>query len=728
MQRHQHWLLAAATATLVILAGCSPQGGPGSISSRRAGTGVDKTALANAQAAISQPAWLRERLPEHTVAYLRIPSLWGNLAAPDGRPLDVALANAQHVRMIAALRKAAQTDPVLSRAGGGPLFNILLGDQAGPIEIALLDSSDGVSPVSRGLVTVPLSIPDIAAFNARVAALSTGRASPLQAPLDSHGDAALQQFGALHFDAASHRLFLSLGTTASAATLLQDMAPLNSTRPSPMQDAEREIDASGQGLFAWMTLKGMNIQLANALPALPPDGLLRDAIEHSQSIAFGWGTVDGHGRLQLQVRAPQARLLGYLAANAGEVPLKASGAPSWVATMALPGADNLRTIHASLDRDFGTGTRATYDRLAANLQTKANIDPIRFSDLFGHQLIAFADANGRFTAVKVRDRKALYATIDDLGKRFGWRHDVRKMTGGDIHHLHLALPDAMPKGAEQTQAYAFAKILTRIGSDFYWVEDGDYLVSAKVPQPLIDRLAAKPDTALGDWMRNKQGFDSTQTLIGATTTTHDMNREVYYSYLHLLDIAGNALGAPVDLSTLPTAKQLHLPTDGIASIALQANTQRLALQLDYEQVPLESLTAGRGDAMTTVAVVGILAAIAIPAYQDYVIRSQVAEGAALASGAKTAVAEAYLNRGRMPDDNAAAGVAAATSIHGAYVSSVRVDHGRIVVSYDQAETNSAIRDATLVFVPSPNNGMVEWSCDSAGGTTIPPKYLPSACR
>src|SRR6476620_11712917 len=79
--------------------------------------------------------------------------------------------------------------------------------------------------------------------------------------------------------------------------------------------------------------------------------------------------------------------------------------------------------------------------------------------------------------------------------------------------------------------------------------------------------------------------------------------------------------------------------------------------------------------MIVVAIIAILAAIAISQYQDYVIRSQVSEGSALADGTKTAVAEFYQNRGSFPTTNASAGLALATEIKGEYVSSVDVNAG-----------------------------------------------------
>src|SRR5277367_1413618 len=85
--------------------------------------------------------------------------------------------------------------------------------------------------------------------------------------------------------------------------------------------------------------------------------------------------------------------------------------------------------------------------------------------------------------------------------------------------------------------------------------------------------------------------------------------------------------------------------------------------------------------MIVVAIIGILAAIAIPAYQDYTIRSQASEGAVLADGQKTAMAEFYNNKGYFPSSNASAGVETSASITGKYVTLVNITSGLITVTY-----------------------------------------------
>ena len=153
--------------------------------------------------------------------------------------------------------------------------------------------------------------------------------------------------------------------------------------------------------------------------------------------------------------------------------------------------------------------------------------------------------------------------------------------------------------------------------------------------------------------------------------------------------------------------------------------------------------------MIVVAIIGILAAIAIPAYQDYTIRAQVSEGMNLAAAAKAAVAETYLNRGTAPATRTAAGMSANdVDTNGKYVTAVNVALGTIVITYGN-EANTTIAGSTLGLQPYVTvDQSVTWVCGEAnpanltattvpmdagaptatGSTNVPVQYLPSACR
>lgn len=142
--------------------------------------------------------------------------------------------------------------------------------------------------------------------------------------------------------------------------------------------------------------------------------------------------------------------------------------------------------------------------------------------------------------------------------------------------------------------------------------------------------------------------------------------------------------------------------------------------------------------MIVIAIIGILAVIALPAYQDYTARAQVSEAFSLAEGQKSAVVEYFADKGAYPANNADAGVAAKSQIKGKYVASVEVKNNTIIATMGNTGVNSAIQGKTLVLkaeataatagsnATAASTGSYQWSCDSS--STIDKKYLPAVCR
>jgi len=134
--------------------------------------------------------------------------------------------------------------------------------------------------------------------------------------------------------------------------------------------------------------------------------------------------------------------------------------------------------------------------------------------------------------------------------------------------------------------------------------------------------------------------------------------------------------------------------------------------------------------MIVVAIIGILAAIAIPAYQDYTVRAQVSEGLNLGGGAKTAVTEFFQDRGAWPADNAEAGLSAViTDIRGKYVESVEVTataaNGVVTVVYGGDAHATLLLGNDITLTATDAGGSVTWECTSG---SLPDRHLPASCR
>jgi type IV pilus assembly protein PilA len=129
--------------------------------------------------------------------------------------------------------------------------------------------------------------------------------------------------------------------------------------------------------------------------------------------------------------------------------------------------------------------------------------------------------------------------------------------------------------------------------------------------------------------------------------------------------------------------------------------------------------------MIVLAVIGILASIAIPAYQDYSIRAQISEGIVLSAGARAALQDYFTQYGDWPENNVKASLVNHNSIIGKYTKSVRVNRNEIIIMFGN-DAHNTIFNKQITMTAQENRGVIRWIC--AGSGAFPERHLPQGCR
>lgn len=610
-----------------------------------------------------------------------------------------------------------------------------------PIEIAGFGM-----PTPSVLVGATLAARSADEFNQLMAALGgAGPAIGLAAPLDAQGIGELAGVplpAFVKFDPANGRLLLYAGPMVNRAAFEELLKSLPAKLDDhPMYALENRIDASGQGLFAW----------ADASRIVPMAGLgamqqlSRAGLGGLRGVAFGFGTANGKGRLSLVVDVGENRQSRPFPVIANDVKATAVGDPDAAMLLSIPSPAEITRLEsmmlAALPPAFGSG----WTQVKTGFANQLGVQLEEIFAAIGPDVLVLFDQAGDYTAIRLRDGDLFDDIVRRITAKTGSGPTEHKVDGKSLWHWSLpsvlalaanAYPDA---GSSDADALA---VLGRAREHVYWVREGAYLYLAQIPQPLMDRINAGAKASVADWLERTQHVDMSSSMFAATGSVSKMPRRSYEIYVGLLQFLADLTAAEFDVWSMPTADQLALPEKGAIGFSVNLGEPHLSIELTYENHPGELLFGG--GSFGGVATLGILAGIAIPAYQDYTTRAQVTEGLNLASGIRAAVAESHAARGTLPRDRRAAGLPPGPeTTSGKYVEAIDVARGVITITYGY-EANAVIRGTTLAMTPFVTaSGDVVWVCgyaDNPAGTrllppesarqetTILPKYLPAACR
>jgi len=524
----------------------------------------------------------------------------------------------------------------------------------------------------------------------------------------------------MQFDAASGRLLLNAGLAVTQESFAGLMQAVKTTSQHRMQVMESTIDESGQGLFFW-------IDAEQAIPALQtflqPEQIARMhdmGLEDVRSAALGWGVANGKGRLAVVADVPAGSGRGLLPYVNNHLSAKSVGDPDALMVLSVPTAAEFERIEALALESASAESQAAWVKGKASFHelTGASIEDILSA--VGPEVLLIFDQAGDYLALRVRDKKLLENIIERVATSTGEQPEEKRIAGETYFHWSLPGEFGWMDDASAAELGWLGTLMHSQRQHFYWTYDGEFLYSASVPQILIDRAAQGAKTDVGVWLSEEQRIDGSDAVLSLTGTSRKLPKRFYAAYVELLQFLADISKTDIDIWSMPTAAQLNLPNKGAIGFTMHFGDPYLAVELMFENSPIDGLLSAGGSG---IAVVGILAAIAIPAYQDYTVRAKVSEGLSLAASVKAAVTEHYLDYGQFPGPAAAAELSIPERA-GEYVWSITVepDTGTIVIVFNDGALPEG---GTLYLEPSAEAASsVSWTCSGS----IVDKHLPAACR
>jgi hypothetical protein len=675
--------------------------------------------------------YLRTVLPPDALAYVRIANPWGLLGVPKGNMLSEALAS-EGVRAAMSALQGAIVRQLLGplQPQIGPLPGVLLDQVRSPLELAVLrpTGSDGALPDLLLLIQLHSATRDDA--NALLQTLTQVEPElQLKAPLDQHGVGRLQVMGFpifVSFDAASRRLFLLATQNQAPAALTQRLQSLQPRVDAPMLPLETEVDTSGQGFFVWLDAKTI-FTLTQSL--IPPEQLLvwqRLGGHAIQQVALGMGVSAGKGRLKLVLDMPRVGVRTVLPAVEAPLAFDAAGTPAGLVMLCLPNASDWQQAEAFVK----TNIPDVDEQLQPFKDGVLAATGLRFDDwlnLFGPELAYVADTAGQYSVLRLRDPEKFATLLEVLQTKYGFRYEQRELHGQT--YAHLTFPDI-----EEIVAHAYPELQAKMDTTpverlwrrlfvpghLYWKIEGQYLIFAQIPQVLIDRDRIAAKTPIKSWLKDVQKLPGDDALFLASAQVEGVPKLIYAAYLQVLQSLGDVAGQPLDLFTLPSAMEVKLPQHGGYGVKFTSSANRLALEATYESNPLEVFFVGGG--VRTVAMVGMLAAIAVPNFLEYRRHAEIGQQLSQVAAFKTVMTDFYVAQGRFPTEDEISDAFA--PLEAAAIASqidIEPDTGVIVlyVKHDQLGDHNRV-----YFRPTPQGGTVQWSCRA----DFEVKYTLQECR
>lgn len=670
---------------------------------------------------LTQTAWLNQSLPESTIAYLRLPNPWSGFSKKDDS-FKYALGNEQHVQALRNIQQGVY-DNIVAKLQDHvkPLVEFYIEHTTAPIEVAFVSQNSG-QPVI--FAATKLDYADADAFNQALKALTQGMPNARLMPEEGEtkGFVSFGPTSAYYqYDTDNKQFLLISGMGVSVNSLEAAAESIKGNDKHSMLALENTVDSSHQGLFVWASPKKAMSLMQMGLPPEKLNELKKLGIDQANGVAMGYGVSEGKTRLKLLVDMPDVGVRQFIPRFNHDIDLKTVGTPKSAAIIAWPTSEQVNTIIENAE-EFEPGLKEGWSELSVLITKEFGVSFEDILDVMKSSILRVNDDAGVYWAWK-HDSQKWSKVLKAYQEKLGGEYSKAEKSGVTIHHLTMPMLDEDILESLPTDQNPLFSALSGMKQHIYWTVEDDYMIYSAVPQVLIERAKRGPDTDLGQWLGSTQGIDYSDVLLGYTTSVEDLSRDSYHYYLEALNQLGDISGADIDLMSLPTAGELGFPDKGAVGITLNSGEKYFGLELSFENGASDLLVGGGGT--SAVAVVGILAAVAIPAYQDYTVRAEMASGSYSAEMIKLQIAESLAAGATVDDlDNGFEGIEQSHDYETSILEKIVVVDGVITVFYKNNKLGYGPK--TIVYVPMFNEGQVTyWDCT---GGTVARKYRPASCK
>lgn len=669
---------------------------------------------------IENVSWMRNKLPSETLAYFRMPSFWQLFFEAKGDALHPAQKLEANIALVDNIKKGfVETYDQFLPEQAKLAFKTLVQNISSPLEIAIINATDG-SMVPNSLVGTTLqntSLKDLTALTQTVMK-EAGSQMSFTKEFDTNGNASLivaMMPVFVSYDEQSGRLALFSGLTASEQGLQELLSQNQQAKElDKILNFEKSVDDSGKNIEMWVNIEKIYQQNQGFIPASEKQMVTQLGLDKMEFLWIGTASKKGKSEFLVHLEMPDVGVRQLMPRVDTEIDFQTAGNPRSVWQLALP---NVEQMNKGFEWaiSFNNNPDEIRQEVMTVINKVNNFLTVPLSEIYaiyGQKLLIVTDDSGTWFASKILDVSAHEKMLDKLGKAFKTNSNVKKLAGVAINESVFSTKEFETQvfGVDKDAAEFFQ--LLDMKQYLYYQIEGNYLIQAFTPQVLADRSNSTNKKTLNNFL-NKQHVNWNKSIFAHSAEVRDLSRDVYHTYLSAMVFFANFANVDVDLFAFPTAQQLNLPKKGRFGFAMDSSSEGMTMRLSYEYSILENMSIT--SSYLTVAVIGILAAYAIPAYNDYTIRAEVGSRLYAVTPEKLVISEYYIENKTFPNTEFLS-----ESVYQSDDVVYNPKNGELTLYITENGSNSEWIKLTPI---ASSEGYLEWQC--TGNLSM--QHMPAMC-